>query len=57
MQVRTTKTATYFVWRLEKATKGLIRILILYPMMLITLIPSTIFNALCSINTRLENWW
>lgn len=46
----------YGVWAAERFTKGLIRLLILYPLMLLTLIPYTIYTGLCVANSRLDRW-
>jgi hypothetical protein len=46
----------YMVWRLERITKGIIRLLFIYPLLLLVLIPSTIHTGLTLVNHRLDRW-
>ncbi len=48
---------TYFVWSLNRFVRGLIKVLLIYPLMLLTLLPSILYNGLCDLSQRLDCWW
>lgn len=48
---------TYFVWSLNCFVRGLIKVLLIYPLMLLTLLPSILYNGLCVLLQRLDCWW
>ena len=48
---------TYFVWSLNRFVRGLIKVLLIYPLMLLTLLPSILYSGLCVLSQRLDCWW
>lgn len=47
----------YLVWALNRFVRGLIKVVFVYPLMLVTCVPTFIFDRLCALNARLDNWW
>lgn len=48
---------TYFVWSLNRFVRRLIKVLLIYPLMLLTLLPSILYYGLCVLSQRLDCWW
>ena len=48
---------TYFVWNLNRFVRRLIKVPLIYPLMLLTLLPSILYNGLCGLSQRLDCWW
>lgn len=48
---------TYFVWSLNRFVRRLIKVPLIYPLMLLTLLPSILYNGLCVLSQRLDCWW
>lgn len=51
------RESTCFVWTLNRLVRSLIRVVFIYPLMLVTCIPTFIFDRLYALNVRLDNWW
>lgn len=48
---------TRFTWSLTRFVRASIRLLFLYPVMLLLFVPDRVFCALCRFNSALDNWW
>ena len=48
---------TYFIWDLNRLVRGLIKCLFIYPLMLLTVLPATLYNGLCLLSQKLDLWW
>lgn len=51
------KSYTYAVWSLNRFTRGLIKAVMLFPLMAVTFIPAAIFDGLCRLSRKLDDWW
>ncbi len=51
------KSCTYFMWFLNRLVRGLIRITFLFPLMAVTCLPGLIFDKVCRLNQKLDDWW
>ena len=47
----------YYEWTLTRILRMTVKILLLYPVMLLCLVPYEIFTACLCIREKLEGWW
>ncbi len=47
----------YFNWSVARFAHGAIKFLLLYPIMLILLIPYKLFTLCLFLQDRMESWW
>lgn len=48
---------TYAVWSLNRAVRWLIKAVLLFPLMAVTFLPTMLYDGLCWVNHKLDNWW
>lgn len=48
---------TYAVWSLNRAVRRLIKVALLFPLMAVLFLPAVLYDGLCWMNRKLDDWW